>query len=306
MKEINNKAINDIQERAKDVFASLSEEEIEKNNKQTLQEAEQEYQHFKEAFEKGDCYLCGHPLKSYSPPRPCPHWLLRPANIKKDSIPEIFKFFPQFRVETYLKWVANLEKPFVNINNLNEEKDPTKIIESTITYKNFQWSFSCTKSDVEGHHNSKFGKEPHFHLEMRIDGNIFIKFNDFHIPFHEEDIFMIAMHNQDAVPFQLMANYGEGMEELFSGCSPEDLIDSLKQSSEDSAEHLNLQTLLMADEDETYSGEEIFNLIQESKETGIPFAKLALKLKGTKRVLITPGDDVPEIQHRTNTRKKNS
>jgi len=96
-----------------------------------------EHERFIEAHSHGVCYVCGIPYDQYNQARPCPHWLLRPSNIKKDVIASVFKKYGFFRPQSFLRWVANTESFGTQINDLLYEDNPKKIFETTINYKNF-------------------------------------------------------------------------------------------------------------------------------------------------------------------------
>jgi hypothetical protein len=140
------------------------------------------------------CSLCGHSIKSFLNFSPCLHWFLNPKGFKpRKSLPRLYKKYSYHQIDAYLRWLANIDKPFSNINDLKEEKSDKKFIETTIRYKNFEWSFSCAYSDLEGHKDSINGNFPHYHFQMMINGNVVIKFNQFHVPFSEYDEFCFAV-----------------------------------------------------------------------------------------------------------------
>lgn len=59
-----------------------------------------------------------------------------------------------------------------NINDLSEETSDSSFLETTIKYKNIEWSFSIGKTDKEGHQTAKIGDKPHYHLQMKVDNQI--------------------------------------------------------------------------------------------------------------------------------------
>lgn len=258
-----------------------------------------EYEEFKRTFSEGRCYLCNSPLKTFSESKPCLHWLLHPKGFKKKSLPILFGRFGYFQMESYLRWIANLDQPLKNINDLSDEKNPNKLIETTIKYKHLEWTFSCAPGDFEGHENSASGKFPHFHFQMRIDKKPFISFNDYHIPFLEEDIWKLKLIAEPDSKFQHRFTYGESLENLFEEIPLETIIDTSEATDDESQAALNFSTLVMAKPGETIKGEDIYNLYQESKETGLPMAKLLRKLDADVTTIVSPGSGVPELAKRS-------
>lgn len=101
----------------------------------------------------GFCYLRENPYASFSKKTPCPHWLLEPKGFKKKDFPSIAKRYGYFQIQSFLRWVANRDNFARNINDLPEEGTNGKLFEVTIKYKNFEWAFSCTESEVTLHRN---------------------------------------------------------------------------------------------------------------------------------------------------------
>ena len=85
--------------------------------------------------------------------------------MKKKHFPALFEKRGFHQISTYLRWVANCEKPFANINDLAEEEKPLNIIDLTIRYKNLEWSFICSENDKNGHQEKYEGKKPHYHFQ---------------------------------------------------------------------------------------------------------------------------------------------
>ncbi|MCL5423365.1 MAG: hypothetical protein M1461_12995 [Nitrospirae bacterium] len=290
-------------ERTKKVFQTLLPEEIEKKNEEAYRHTEKSFYAFKEGFQQGLCYLCGGPLKSFSAEKPCIHWLLRPKRFKKKHFKELFNIYGYFQMEAYVRWVANQMAPFKNINDLQIEKDDKKIFETTIKYKHLEWSFSCSPSDLEGHKNSAIGNFPHFHFQMRMEKRPFIDYSDFHVPFKDEDIWRLAMLHQDEIPFEHHFDYGEGMQSILGEESLENVVNNSVTVDDEEEAAFRLQIFVEAKPGETISGADIVALMQESKRTGEPLAKLVRRLDASVRTVVMPGDGVPEIAERTKTKR---
>jgi len=139
--------------------------------------------------------LCDKPLKTISKDSPCLHWLLKRCKFKKKSFSKVFKIFNYYQIAGYLRWAAHLQD---SLPNVNDEKSEGKlggtIIQSTIKWKNIEWSFHCSESDYLGRPETKHNY-PHYHLQMNVDGQKFIHYNDFHIPFSESDRLMLSLIN---------------------------------------------------------------------------------------------------------------
>jgi len=131
---------------------------------------------------------------------PCFHWLLNPKAKKKQLAKVLNAGKGLLHLYGYLTWVANSVNPFVNIDDTADGIDVNKIFETTIKYKEFEWSFSLAQSDFEGHQGTK-SDYPHFHFQMKKDGNTVIKFKDFHIPFSDNDFIQIGMMQQGVLDF---------------------------------------------------------------------------------------------------------
>jgi hypothetical protein len=278
---------------------NLPPAELERLNNLQHQAALDEYERFKVAYEKDQCYLCGKPFKTISQDFPCIHWLLRSCKFKAKDFPKVYQSFDYHQISSYLRWVANQERFQGNINDLAEEKSDKKLFQVTIKWKNIDWTFDCTISDFKGHggSNSDF---PHYHFQMRIDGNQFINFNQHHIPFSAKDLFKIDLLQEK--PDLVIHNFGpggSGMQDAVD-VNPMDILENiiLCENEDDATYHLH--TLVMAGDD-PISGDDIQAMIDESRETGKPLAALVEKhLAGTNaRVFIAPAESIPDIAKRT-------
>lgn len=285
---------------------ALPPDELDRISQENVQSTLEEHEAFKESFARGHCYICDHPITSFSKKRPCLHWFLRPKGFKKNDVLAVAEHFGFFQIQTYLRWVANTNGFAKHINDLPEESSGTKLIELTIRYKNLEWSFSCGESDFQGHQTSQHAKHPHYHLQMHADNRPLIKFSDFHIPFAEEDITAIETKRQ--LPHIVKHKFpgGEGMAEVLNDQTLEALVaDGRSTDSEDDAA-LHLDTILMADEGTTISGDDLYEIFQEAKAKGVTVASLMHKLpikNASARVFVTPGPGVVEQAQRTGRKK---
>ncbi|WP_452228255.1 hypothetical protein [Lacinutrix sp. MEBiC02404] len=285
----------------KDYLASLPPELVEKRNQEQIEENRQMFAEFKDAFSKSCCFLCGNKLETFYPDEPCFHWFLRPNGIrKKDFKTYLSEPIGFFRLESYLRWVATTENFIKNINDLESETSKSKIREVTIKYQNIEWSLHYGKTDLEGHSNSKNANFPHFHLQMFIDDNPFIRFNDFHIPFSKYDLFDIKLMDEASDLIQFGHSQAPGM----SVIEDEELLkemDELMISSEnmDSAT-FNSQTMVTMPEGQTMSGEKLNEMFKENRETKVPLRHLMKKYFPEVKTVtqIEPADGFPDKKTR--------
>lgn len=281
-----------------------SEELLARNNEQHDRD-ERDFEELKAALAEGGCNYCGNPISHFSDKKPCFHWLLKPKGFKKKHFPLLFREKSFHQLEAYLRWVANCDKPFKNINDLVEEKSSSKFIEETIRYKNIEWSFSCSHGDRIGHKDKHEGRVPHYHFQMKVDGNVIINYNGFHIPFDDYDEFSFAVKAGRFDRLKAGHVHGAGMQAIFENIDPEELIDGLRYTEDEENALLNTSIFVQADEGTTISGDEIIELIEERNRTGVSMAKLVKKLKNVKvQTLITPGPGVPKIDSRNANRRK--
>lgn len=277
---------------------TLPEEEIQRVNELERNKAEEDYRQFKEAFNQGMCSLCGSPLKTISMKKPCLHWLLRFCKFKKKDFKILYLTVGYFQMNAYLRWVANQDAFMKNINDLEEEKNPSKIIETTIRYKNIEWSFSCSQGDFEGHDRSQVNF-PHYHFQMRINGQSFINYTDFHIPFLESDIFgLLMIKKHDAIE-----SYGVGGVGMQSGISinPEDIIKHSRVCNDEEKAVYHVST--MAEFKNGITGEELGELFEMSKQTGKTITSLLAESGANISSIISPHESVPEIAKRTERKR---
>jgi hypothetical protein len=274
----------------------FTKEEIEKLNEKNMKESEEEYNNFISSFSKGNCFYCGEKITSFNENKPCAHWLLCPEGIKKEDFGILLKKFGCFRLMAYLRWIANQEAPFININDLKIESKESRVFEVTIKYQNKEWTFCCSKCDLEGHDRFKF---PHYHFNMSINGKRFINFHDFHLKLTDEDLFELDSHLGKNENIQFHWGRGAGMQELMN-LPKEKLINSLKTSEDTSKETIHLSNWIEAKPGKTIRGDDIQDIIDESRKTGETFTSLARKkLKDTSiMTIISPGEAVVELKKR--------
>ncbi len=283
--------------------------EIQENAAIQAERDAKDFQSLKESLAEGKCFYCKNPLTHFSQKKPCFHWLLWKApGLKKKHFEILFNQKSYHELDAYLRWVANTDVPIRNINDLVEEKSSKKFIETTIRYKNLEWSFSCSYGDLQGHKDKYKGQVPHFHFQMKKDCNVVINYNYFHILFKDYDEFSFAIKRGEIDRLKAGHVHGAGMQTLLENMNPDKLIDSMRGTNSEEDAQFKVDTLLVAEEGTTISGDEIANLFEERKKTGESMAKLVRKLKNVKiKTIIAPGPGVPEIASRNANRgvKKN-
>jgi hypothetical protein len=153
---------------------------------QTFEQHEEKYTRFLNAYSKDECYLCNKNFKTYSKSNPCLHWLLRRCKFKKKDFPLLTEKYDYHQINMYVQWIANSEYFQKNINDMKGEQSEKKVFQSTIKWKNIEWSFECSENDFKGHNGSI--NYPHYHFQMTIDKRIFISSTGQALNFHFYDI----------------------------------------------------------------------------------------------------------------------
>lgn len=285
-------------------LAALSEEQRAHGNEVGYRRAEAEYQEFLDNFGRGDCYLCKKPLGSFSKKLPCPHWLLKPEGFKKNDLPAIAQRYGFFQVQSFVRWVANQDGFARNINDLPEEGTGNKLFEVTIKYRNFEWAFSCAESDYLGHTTSQHAKHPHYHFQMRIVQRPFINYNDFHVPFSEMDIINIEAMRALPGKAKQRFSFGEGMCDVLNDETVEHIVNTTVPGEATDEAPFKIDTIAMAEEGKTISGDVLCEIIQEAKAKGVTVASLMHKLPNAQTmVIVTPGSGVVEQATRSGSRR---
>lgn len=287
-----------------DRFKSLSQKQLQEINALDSKNAEREYKDFSEEFTNGICYLCGDKLDHVGRSNACLHWLLVPKGFKKKKLPRIYTNLDYFQIMSYVRWVASTEGVFTYVNDLVEEHSGTNVIDCTINYKNIEWSFSCSQSDFEGHPSSEAGDFPHYHLQIKKDGKIFIKYNDFHMPFKKKDVISLKLMRDFPDIFKHTFGPGDGMQKLLDSENARELAMDSTPVLDESESTFHIQTLIMAEPGKCISGDEVNKLIEESKQKNVTLASLAHKLGGKRTTIISPGGGVPKPKPRRGRKRK--
>lgn len=263
-------------------------------NAYALEQAADEFRRFKEGFDSGNCYLCGRPLATFSEKNICLHWLLKPKGFKKKHFPSLGLTYGYFRMQSYLRWVANQEGFAKNINDMQEEAAVSRISEVTICYRHLEWSFSCSESDYLGHPSTQHGWHQHFHFQMRVGGKQFINYSDFHVPFAEEDIIKIESIRAFPKSFTHEFPFGWGMEDaLREEVLPEIINSATLRTNDDDPDVFSISSIVQAEEGHLISGDDLADLIEEAKTKKVALSSLLHKLPNARtQTIVSPGSDV--------------
>jgi hypothetical protein len=291
----------------RDFLKNIPPEEIERRNKNQINKNAEEFKEFKDAYFKNCCSLCGNKLDYFNKNESCYHWFLLPTGIRKKDFDNYLKeAIGYFNIESYFRWIATLENPFKNINDLTSEISESKIKEITIKYKNLEWSLNYGSTDVEGHSGSKNADFPHFHIQMLFDGKPFINFNDYHIPFTKEDLFKFELMNEANDLVEFRNDYGEGISIIEDSEILKEFEKTVRVAESEENALFHSSSIIQRPNNKTMSGEIIEEIMKESKETKVPIRHLFRKYFPDVEIItkIEPGKGVPEMKRRIPRNKK--
>lgn len=288
------------------MLASCPIEELQARADEHNKKARLDFEKLKSSLEEGKCSFCSRDITYFDEKEPCFHWLLWEAkSLRKIHFLPLFTEKGFHQTVTYLRWVANSEKPFANINDLVEEGKSTNIIDITIRYKNMEWSFICSEGDKQGHQGSYEGKNPHYHFQMKKDGYVVINYNGFHLPFINYDDFCFAVAQGKFDKLRASEGRAAGIQAVLDTVKPKQLIDNMIYTDSENDAPLKTDILIEAEDGHAISSDEISDLIKERRRTGVPLVKLVEKLKNVKLTrIVSPGPGVPEKSQRTPNRGK--
>ncbi|NJA05256.1 hypothetical protein HC024_05850 [Methylococcaceae bacterium WWC4] len=137
---------------------------------------------------------------------------------------------------------------------------------------------------------------------MRLDKNSFIKFNDFHIPFTDEDLFTIRSHEDPESPVkQTFGFHGAGLEEAFS-VDPEKLMEGLTTTDNQEEAVYHLHTVIHSEDG--IPSEVINQALAIAKEKKVPVATIIRELGYEASVTIEPAESLITKECRSNPRQK--
>lgn len=281
---------------------SIPQDVVDEKTRLQDEENKRVYAEFINGLKNGTCFLCNEKMDEFVAEKPCFHWFTYPKGIKK----KYFKKYLEnpigfFQLDSYFRWLANTEKPIGNINDLKDETSNTSYLETTYKYKNIEWAFSIGHTDLEGHKDKTVGEIPHYHIQMKVDNRIFLKFNDYHIPFSDGDLFTIELLEQASNKVKMGHSFGHGMSILEDEENLEIFDDAMQITEDVENAPFNRQTLIQAPEGQTISEEMIQQAIEESKRTKQPIGKIMQRLMSDVKIVtfISPGEGVPKMTKRS-------
>ena len=284
----------------RDSLSKLTPEEIQSYNAIQVENHKKAHEEFLDAFDKDCCSLCGMKLNYFNESERCLHWFLFPERIrKKHFMSYLSEPIGFFNLDFYLRWIASIEEPLKNINDLTSNISKSKIVERTIKYKNLEWSLNYGETDLKGH-PSKNANFPHFHLQIIKDNMPFIRFNDCHIPFSQHDIEVLKLLEEAPDLFEVRHVYGEGMSYIENPKNKELLDKTMKLADNTDTAALNTSSIIQLPEGQSMSGEMIEKLLNESRETKTPLRHLVKKRfpDAETEIEIEPGLGIPEMKKR--------
>lgn len=281
---------------------SIPQKEVERQTRLQEENNRRVYKNFVKELNDNKCFLCGSQMDKFDESNPCFHWFTYPNGMKKKYFKNYLKNpLSFFHLDSYFRWLANTEKPIGNINDLKDETSKTLYLETTIKYKNIEWAFSIGYTDKEGHKSSYKGDMPHYHIQMKVDGRIFLKFKDFHIPFTDEDLFTMELLEQAGDKVTLGYSFGHGIGIIEDEENLQKIDNAMTVADDQETAPFNRQTLIEAAEGQTISGELVQKTIIESKRTKEPIGRILQKYLSDAKVItvITPGEGVPKMTKRS-------
>lgn len=289
-------------------LSGLSTEERARINESTRKQGEEEHKAFHTKFQARQCWVCGDALTAFDPAKPCPHWLLKPDGFEKKHFEILVQKYSLIQLEHYLRWVANEEAFAKNINDLADEGSG-KLVELTIKYKNLQWSFSCSATDLSGHEGGgEHSKRPHWHFQMQVDDKPFIRYNDFHAPLSERDIGLLEHIRKNPGKVRRRFAGGTGMGDVLHESTLEQVVALGRSATADDEVHaapIELSTIMIAEPGKTIKGEDIYNLIQEAKAENVTVTSKLRGLQGANvATIVSAGSGVVKQAVRSGGRKK--
>lgn len=283
---------------------ALSPEERAKISAESSHRAQESYERFEKELTNGICPSCKKSIKTFSRKDPCLHWLFRPNGFRKNDFTLVYQKYGYRRISAFVRWAANTESPITNINDLKDEHSGRNFIDFSARWRHIVWSFSCNENDFTGNESGKIDF-PHYHFQMRTDNRPFINYKDFHVPFTEEDLFLLNLQRDHSDIFR----HGYGPAKSFQDL-PEDeasvakFVDSIRPTKEKSEADVRLDTLLFSEEG--FTEEEIREAFEEAEKTGRSKASVLQERYGESQVttIVSPGDSILDPHPRSERKRR--
>lgn len=266
-------------------LATLPKEQVERLNREAVERTERDYASFIDAFGRGECSLCGESLTHFDRNKPCLHWLTRPPGFKGKDIRKLGEQNSLRQVQAYLHWLGSVNEYGKSINNLRVEGKEKMVVGETIRWEDMEFSISCTEADFVGHGKNAHSQQPHYHLQILSGGQIFCKFSQHHLPISNQDVAYIEAERMLGSKFRRAPVGAVSMEDIFS-IEAETLLDEMRSTENEEEAMFSLNTMVMADEGTTISGDVFVDAIERARERGSSIAKELQGLKNA-RVAVT-------------------
>jgi len=136
---------------------------------------------------------------------------------------------------------------------------------------------------------------------MIVDDKSFIRFNDFHIQFTDEDLFFFELLEQTPDLFSIKPSFGMGISVIEDEEMLEYIAEHTTIADNEETAPFSRQTLIEATEGKTISGDLIADAIEESNKTKEPVGRILQRLISDAKftTIISPGKGIPEMKKRS-------
>ena len=147
--------------------------------------------------------------------------------------------------------------------------------------------------------------EPHYHFQMRVSKQAFIRYNDFHVPFLDRDISMIEAARIAPETVRPSFAGAPGMSEVLRDDMLEQIVmGGMSGDGGEQAAPIGLSTIIVADEGTKISGDALAKIFEEAKRTRVSVTSLAHRLPNVNvRTIVSPGPGVVELAPRSGRKK---
>ena len=289
----------------KENIYDMTDDELEKFNNKNAKKTRLDYEEFKNDLSIGKCWLCKEQFDYCDLRYPCHHWLLLPQKLRKRHLKNLFEKFTYDQLEGFLRWYVNAHDHAKHINDLRDEHAEDLARAVTIKFDDIEWSMQFGQSCIDGKHGDV---GPHYHMQIKNKGMIFHSFSDNHIKLSDYGLWRLNIDLGNDSKIRRIDVDAAGIQDMFDNYKAEDLLSSMHTTDDYDNAQFHVQSLVIAEEGHTISGDDIVNLYEESKRTGKPVSQLLHKLQNVKTtVMVEPGPGIPEAavreKHRGNKSK---
>lgn len=136
--------------------------------------------------------------------------------------------------------------------------------------------------------------------KMRVDGRPLHNYGNRHIKLSDYELWFLDMELGNNPQIKMNPAYAMGMQSAVDDIPTEDLLNAMQTTDDYDSATFHISSMIEADEGTTISGDDIADLIKESRATGVPMHRLIKKLNNVKSTIyVEPGPGVPEAAQRT-------